>query len=328
MEKEKNQIEKLPSQQDITDLVMIRVNELKESGGLVVPKNYAIQNELKLAYFSLLSTLNKDYKSALEVCTLHSIANSLLKMVIDGLSVAKSQGYFIIYGNKLEFTPSYFGNIAIALRGGEVTGIPRAQIIYKGDEFQYEIKNAKINILSHTQQFENINLNNIIGAYAIVPTQEGEHVELMTMAQIRTSWAMGNARGGSKAHTGFADEMAKRTVINRALKYFNKTQDDSHLFDTNEEPPVFSKEEVVDLNIGENNLDGTTKLDYIDFRGDNESIEGDAEGEITDVDFEEREEGKTEEKRNPQRYVETEFYKNKIKNEGADSEVDSDDVPF
>lgn len=34
-------------QKDITDSVMIRIKELQDAGALVIPKNYAIGNELK-----------------------------------------------------------------------------------------------------------------------------------------------------------------------------------------------------------------------------------------------------------------------------------------
>lgn len=271
--KKENQIQKTPTQKDITDMVMVRVNELKETGGLSVPKDYAIQNELKLAYFSLLETVDRNKRPALEVCSTASVANALLKMVINGLSVAKTQGYFIVYGNSLNFEPSYFGNITIALRGGIVAGIPKAQVIYEGDDFQYEIIDGDVTILSHIQQFKNINVNKILGAYAIVPTVNGDHVELMTMEQIRTSWSMGNAKGRSTAHSGFPDQMAKRTVINLALKYFNKTQDDAHLFsDTTPQQPQeeHSEEEYIDFDDTEE-LDNS-EVDYED---------------ITEVDIEE-----------------------------------------
>lgn len=274
-----NQIQKVPTQKDITDLVMVRVNQLKETGGLSVPKDYAIQNELKLAYFSLLETVDRNKRPALEVCTLESVSNGLLKMVINGLSVAKSQGYFIVYGNSLDFTPSYFGNITIALRGGIVTEIPKAQVIYEGDEFQYEIKNGDVTILSHIQQFKNINVNKIIGAYAIVPTVNGDHVELMTMEQIKASWSMGNAKGRSTAHSGFPDQMAKRTVINLALKYFNKSQDDAHLFLDN--GTENKEKEVIDLESDKNKrVIGYTEPEYAYYK---EEIDIKKSGEPIDI---------------------------------------------
>lgn len=318
--KKENQIQKTPTQKDITDMVMVRVNELKETGGLSVPKDYAIQNELKLAYFALMETQDRNKRPALEVCTQASIANALLKMVINGLSVAKSQGYFIVYGNTLDFTPSYFGNITIALRGGIVTAIPKAQVIYEGDEFQYEIIDGDVTILSHIQQFKNINVNKILGAYAIVPTVNGDHVELMTMEQIRTSWSMGNAKGRSTAHSGFPDQMAKRTVINLALKYFNKTQDDAHLFsDTIPQQPQeeHSEDEYIDFNDTEG-LDNS-EVDY---------------EEITEVDFEENpteeekpieeEKPKVQEKPTPKRKVENK----PIEENNQTNEEESDDCPF
>ncbi|MPN64903.1 hypothetical protein SDC9_212681 [bioreactor metagenome] len=55
------------------------------------------------------------------------------------------------------------------------------------------------------------------------------YVEVMNIGQIKKSWNQGAAKGNSGAHQNFADEMAKKTVINRACKMFVNTSDDSEL---------------------------------------------------------------------------------------------------
>lgn len=52
----------------------------------------------------------------MEVCSRESIANSLLDMVVQGLSPAKTQCYFIVYGNQLQLNRSYFGTQAVLKR--------------------------------------------------------------------------------------------------------------------------------------------------------------------------------------------------------------------
>src|SRR5690554_2730567 len=129
---EKNQVKKVEKnqlsvlQKDITDSVVSRINELQEVGALALPKTYAVGNELKMAWFALQEVVDRDKKPALQVCTKDSIANALLKMAIQGLSVWKKQGDFIVYGNKLSFEREYHGTIALALRTGTVTGVPEA----------------------------------------------------------------------------------------------------------------------------------------------------------------------------------------------------------
>lgn len=222
-------------QKEITDTVMSRIDELQKNGQLKLPKNYAVGNELKLAYFKLQETVDKDKRPALEVCTRESIANALLKMCLQGLSVWKRQGDFIVYGNKLTFQPEYHGDIALALRTGKVTGIPVASVIYEGDIFKYEIRDGKIIIIEHRQTLDNIDINKIKGAYAIVPTIDGNYVELMTIQQIRQSWMQGYMEGKSGAHKNFTDQMVKKTVIGRALKLFISSSDDGYLFGDDED---------------------------------------------------------------------------------------------
>ena len=75
-------------------------------------------------------------------------------------------------------------------------------------------------------KFENLD-KPIKGAFAFIELANGDvHYTVMTQKQIMTSW------GQSRQHNvqqKFADEMAKRTVINRAAKMYINTSDDSDL---------------------------------------------------------------------------------------------------
>ena len=98
--------------------------------------------------------------------------------------------------------------------------------IYEGDEFKYHIENARIVIDSHTQDFMNINTDKIIGAYAIVTMDDGDqYVELMNISMIKQAWkqGFGYKENGSGTHQKFTDQMAMKTVKNRALKYIIRT---------------------------------------------------------------------------------------------------------
>lgn len=245
---EKNQVKKVEKnqlsvlQKDITDSVVSRISELQEVGALALPKTYSVGNELKMAWFALQEVKDKNGKPALEVCTKDSIANALLKMAIQGLSVWKKQGDFIVYENKLSFEREYHGTIALALRTGVVTGVPEAEVIYEGDIFKYRIVNGKKEIIEHSQELENIDINKIKGAYAVVPLKDGEfHTEVMTIQQIKQAWMQGAMKGQSGAHKNFTDQMAKKTVISRALKLYISSSDDEYLLE-NEAEPVNTEE--------------------------------------------------------------------------------------
>ena len=212
---------------------MLRVKDLEETGGLMFPKNYSAANQIKAAWFVLQETKDRNGEPALEVCNKNTIANAVLDMVIQGLSVSKKQGYFIVYGDKLEFQRSYFGTVALAKQCG-MQGNPVANIIYEGDDFEYRIntETGLTSIVKHEQKFENVDISKIKGAYAIVTMPDGQkQVTIMSIAQIRTAWGQGATKGASPAHKNFTDEMAKKTVIGRACKMIINSSDDAYLFD-------------------------------------------------------------------------------------------------
>lgn len=143
-----------------------------------------------------------------------------------------------MYGNKLIFQRSYFGTIALAKRAGGMVSEPVANVIYDGDDFQYEIdpKTAKVAIVKHSQKLENIDNSKIKGAYALVTLADGTtQVTIMSMQQIRAAWGQGATKGNSPAHKNFAEEMAKKTVIGRACKVIINSSDDAWLYDGKED---------------------------------------------------------------------------------------------
>lgn len=230
-----------------------QIQDLQKTGGLHFPPNYSPQNALKAAWLVLQETKDRNGKAALEVCSKESICMSLLDMTIQGLSVAKKQGYFIVYGTKLQFSRSYFGTMAVAKRSERVKDI-FAQVVFEGDEFEFEINRAAKRITKHTQKLENINIDKIIAAYCTIIYDDGqEFSEIMTIGQIRTAWTRGATKGNSSAHKDQPEEMAKRTVINRTCKAFINTMDDSDLlmesFDRSEEKSV---DDVIEQEIEEN----------------------------------------------------------------------------
>lgn len=212
-------------QRDITDSVNNKIDEL-QSEGLALPPNYSHSNALKSAFFKLQEVKDKQGKPALEVCTKESIANALLDMVVQGLSPAKTQCYFVVYGTQLQLLRSYFGTQAVVKRLAEVNDI-WANVIYKDDVFEYENDRGREKLISHKTAFENRD-KDIIGAYAIIRTVDDEEfMTAMTRNEIEVSW--GQSKTGQAVHKKFPGEMAKRTVINRAAKAIINTSDDSDL---------------------------------------------------------------------------------------------------
>ena len=221
---------------DISAQVLSKIETFKATGELKIPKDYSPENALKSAYLILSETKNSGGKFALEHCTKESIANALLKMVVWGLSPLKKQCDFIMYGDKLDCSIEYTGNIALAKRYGGLKDI-KPNAIFKGDTFSFEVnpETGRKKILEHKQTLESIGSKDVVGAYAVVEMQDGSfNVEIMSINQIKDAWNQGAMKGNSPAHKNFPDQMAIKTVINRACKLLVRGSDDSILIDNSE----------------------------------------------------------------------------------------------
>lgn len=223
---------------DISTQVLAKVDAFQAAGELRIPENYSPENALKSAYLLLSEQKNSQGKMVLEVCTKESIANALLKMVVWGLSPMKKQCDFIPYGDKLDCSIEYTGNIVLAKRFGGLKDI-KAKAIFKEDQFEFEVnpETGKSRVLVHKQTLASLGSKDVVGAYAILDMQDGsKDVEIMSMAQIRDSWNQGAMKGNSPAHKNFPDQMAMKTVINRACKLLVRGSDDAVLYENDERP--------------------------------------------------------------------------------------------
>ena len=216
---------------DVVDVVGKKVQEFVSRGELHLPPNYSVENAMKSAWLILQNTVDKDKKPVLQACTRDSIANALLDMAVQGLNPAKKQGYFIAYGKQLVFQRSYFGTMAVTKR---VTGAKDifAELVYKGDEFEYTIHRGNKVITKHVQRIENVDPDNIVAAYCtIVFDDDRQFTDVMTWPEIQKAWSkskMNPDKEGS-THKEFAQEMARKTVINRACKRYLNSSDDGSL---------------------------------------------------------------------------------------------------
>lgn len=214
-----------------------RLDAMRKAGGIALPKHYNAGNELTLALLELSEMVDKaTNQPILSVVEPSSVAQSLFRMCILGMSLSRKQCAFIKYGNRLNFQLQYHGRIALAKRFGGA-GEPRAQVIYDGDEFEYIIDTATGNkvVTKHVQSLKNIDNTKIVGAWALIPYADDPDrqpfVEVMTLDEILRAWNQGATHGKSGAHTNFTQEMAKKTVIGRACKLFITSSDDSGMYE-------------------------------------------------------------------------------------------------
>lgn len=245
----------------IVDSVQNRIAEMQNKGSIELPNNYSVSNALKSAYLVLQETQTRDKKPVLQACTQESIANSLLDMATQGLNPSKEQCYFIAYGNKLTMSRSYLGTIALTKRIKGVKDV-KGYAVYKDDKFElgFDILTGRQKILEFCPGL-NRDSKNLIGAFALIlGDNEILHTEYMDINQIHNAWNQGSMKGNSGAHKNFPDQMAIKTVINRACKFYVSTSDDSDKIaefmnksveDTDreleEEKKEFANKEVVEI---------------------------------------------------------------------------------
>jgi len=250
---------------DVVDVVGKKVQEFVSRGELHLPPNYSVENAMKSAWLILQNTFDKDKRPVLQVCTKDSIANALLDMAVQGLNPAKKQGYFIAYGKQLVFQRSYFGTMAVTKRVAGAKDI-FAELVYKGDEFEYTIKNGNKYITKHVQKIENVDPENIVAAYCtIVFDDDRQFTDVMTWDEIQKAWSkskMNPDKEGS-THKDFAQEMARKTVINRACKrYLNSSDDGSLLMYHVNRADELTAEAEIEAEIEENANQEFIDVDY------------------------------------------------------------------
>lgn len=210
------------TQKQVTSSVATRIEAMKGEGLLIAP-NYSVSNALSSAYYAL---KNSSSGNLLQQCSQDSVYNSLLDMVTQGLSPAKNQCYFVPYGNIVKLKRSYFGTMKVVKQLPEVKDI-YAEVIYKGDDFKIKNENGRKVFVSHDTDWVNQD-NEIIGAYCIIEKADSEKIlTVTTKKEIDKSWSKAKTKN---VQNDFPQEMAKRTVINRAAKQFFNTSDDNDLF--------------------------------------------------------------------------------------------------
>jgi recombination protein RecT len=251
------------NQNSLVDIVGAKVNQWITQGQIALPSDYSVENAMRFAYLALQDVKDKDGRAALEVCSKDSIVNALLTMAVQGLSVGKIQGYFLVYAGKLAFQRSYFGTMAVTKMVQPKIDDFNFAVVYQGDKFKYGIKLGKKAVTEHEQDIGNVDKTKIVAAYAIALDQAGEmwKTEIMTLEEIHQSWKQskqnpfdekGNVKVGT-VHQKFTADMCLRTVINKLCKpIINTSTDKALLLDMIKRSEELSDAAAVQEEIDEN----------------------------------------------------------------------------
>lgn len=213
----------------VVDGVQKRISALEEQGGINFPPNYSVANALRSAWLIIQEAKDVNKRPALEVCTKDSVCNALFNTVVQGLIPSRKQVYYIVYGNQLQAQRSYFGTQAVVKRLPGIKDV-WADVVYPGDAFEISKLRGGWKLEKHESKYENIDPENFVAAYCVIEFDDGrpDYMEVMNRKQIETSWNKSRSKDQA-VHKEFPDQMAKRTVINRACKNYVNTSDDSDL---------------------------------------------------------------------------------------------------
>lgn len=153
----------------------------------------------------------------LQTCTPQSFLGAMMQAAQLGVepNTPLGQAYLIPYGNVCQFQLGYKGLIDLAYRSGEVSSI-QAHEVHENDIFEYEYGlDPKLKHIPAQKD-----RGNVIMYYAVLKLKNGGvGFEVMSREDVETF-----ARKKSKAfnngpwQTDF-DEMAKKTVLKKVLKY-------------------------------------------------------------------------------------------------------------
>ncbi len=238
--------------EDVMSVVGEKIRAMVSAGDIDLPPGYSAPNALKEAWLILRETQDKQGRPVLETCSRESIAAALLDMVVQGLSPGRQQCYFIAYGRKLTLVRSYYGDLAILRRVAPKARV-YAQVVYRGDTFSYRLVDGRKVIAEHEQTLENMTAGEIVAAYAVVDPGDGSppFAEVMTIDQIKKSWSM-RAGKETRAQTDFPEEMAKKTVIRRAVKAYIRSAGEPWIAGGSEEDlPLEARDQVLEEEVEE-----------------------------------------------------------------------------
>lgn len=182
-------------------------------------KGYNMTTALSYASLILEGMTGKDKATPiLEICSPKSILKSVYEMVSNGYDPSKNECYFIPMGNEMTCKSSIFGVVKQAIRENVILD-GSSYVVRKNDIYKSTQKDGSLyrTVLRHDYDSFS-DRGEIIGAYALLSLPNGEiHLEEMSFPDIQVSWSQ--SKTGGAIHRKFPEEMARKTVMRRALKY-------------------------------------------------------------------------------------------------------------
>lgn len=190
----------------------------------VIPKHLTPDRLIRVALTAVTRTPLLMQSSTQSLLQSIMIASQLGLELSSGLGLA----YLVPYKNKngkyeAQLIIGYRGMIDLARRGGHISTI-EARVVYKGDEFEYNYGDEPKII--HKPAVNGSKLPaDVVAVYAVATLSDGsKQFEVMSKAEVDLIKARSRASGAGPWVTDY-NEMARKTVVRRLVKYLPMTTD-------------------------------------------------------------------------------------------------------
>jgi len=185
---------------------------------------------IKEVAFASMAIMNSE---GLQKCTHESILQSVFNVATTGLSLNPVLKYAALTPRYIKgkmqcvLSPMYQGLVKLITDTGSVTSV-YAYIVYEGDEFEVNL-GTDISII-HKPKYQTKEFNKV---YAVATLHDGSKIfEVMTKEDIETirgtsetwkAYELGKINANQCIWVTWFDEMARKSVIKRIVKYIPKT---------------------------------------------------------------------------------------------------------
>ena len=193
----------------------------QEFGNVLADRSINFDRE---AGFAVQVLTANDYVTKLAVNARQSVVNAVTNIAAIGISLnpAKKQAYLVPRKGQICLEISYMGLIDLAIDSGSISWA-QAAVVYSNDGFTL---NGFDKPPTHNYNPFSKDRGEVVGAYVVAKTATGDYLtECMSKDDIDSIKNRSESVKAGKSSPWTTDygEMAKKTVVKRAYKYWPKT---------------------------------------------------------------------------------------------------------
>lgn len=180
------------------------------------------------AEFAIQTIGNSDYAMKLAMGNRQSVVNAVTNIAAIGISLnpAKKQAYLVPRDGRICLDISYIGLMDLAMSTGAIRWA-QAELVYSSDSFAL---NGFDKPPTHSYNPFSKDRGEVIGVYVVVKTADGDYLtETMSMDEVNairdrsSAWKAWISKQKSCPWVTDPGEMAKKTCVKRAYKFWPKT---------------------------------------------------------------------------------------------------------